>query len=63
MLQIILLRLPSDFSVPIVIVQHIAAGFVQGLGEWLEQTTGFPVHVATHGENLLPGHVYLAPGS
>jgi len=62
-LQIILLRLPSDFSVPIVIVQHIAAGFVQGLGEWLEQTTGFPVHVATHGENLLPGHVYLAPGS
>ena len=60
-LQTILLRLPSDFSVPLVIVQHIAAGFVQGLAEWLEQTTGFTVHVATHGENLLPGHAYLAP--
>ncbi len=60
-LQSILLRLPRDFPVPIVIVQHIAAGFTQGLVEWLEQTTGFPVHVATHGENLLPGHAYLAP--
>ncbi len=60
-LQTILLRLPSDFSVPIVIVQHIAAGFVQGLAEWLEQTTGFPVKVATHGEILLPSHAYLAP--
>ena len=60
-LQTILLRLPGDFPVPVVIVQHIAEGFIQGLAEWLDQTTGFPVHVATHGENLSPGHAYLAP--
>ena len=60
-LQTILLRLPGDFPVPLVIVQHIAEGFIQGLAEWLDQTTGFPVHVATHGENLSPGHAYLVP--
>ena len=60
-LQTILVRLPKDLPVPIVIVQHIAHGFVQGLLEWLKQTTGFPMHLASHGERLLPGHVYFAP--
>jgi two-component system, chemotaxis family, protein-glutamate methylesterase/glutaminase len=60
-LQTILSRLPKDLPVPIVIVQHIAQGFVQGLLEWLKQTTGFPMHLAAHGERLLPGHVYFAP--
>ncbi len=60
-LQTILLRLQKDFSAPIVIVQHIAAGFIEGLVEWLGQTTGFPVKVGAHSEILLPGHAYLAP--
>jgi len=42
-------------------VQHIARGFLPGLVEWLNQTTGFPVHVASHGTCPLPGHAYLAP--
>jgi two-component system, chemotaxis family, protein-glutamate methylesterase/glutaminase len=60
-LQTILSRLPKDLPAPIVIVQHIARGFVQGLLEWLEQTTGLPMHLAAQGERLLPGHVYFAP--
>jgi len=60
-LQTVLAGLPRDFTAPVLIVQHIAAGFVQGLADWLAQTTGFPVHLAAHGESLLPGHVYLAP--
>jgi two-component system, chemotaxis family, protein-glutamate methylesterase/glutaminase len=60
-LQTILSRLSKDFPVPIVVVQHIAQGFVKGLSEWLEQTTGLQVHIASHGEQLLPGHVYFAP--
>jgi two-component system chemotaxis response regulator CheB len=60
-LQTILAALPKSFPVPIVIVQHIAAGFLQGMVDWLAQTTGLPVHVATQGEPLLPGHAYLAP--
>jgi two-component system, chemotaxis family, protein-glutamate methylesterase/glutaminase len=60
-LQTILSGLPKDFPVPVLIVQHIARGFVQGLVEWLTQSTGFPVRVAADGEQLLPGHAYVAP--
>lgn len=60
-LKTILSTLPKDFSVPILMVQHIAPGFTEGLAEWLAQSSGFPVHVATHGEYLLPGHAYVAP--
>lgn len=60
-LQTILTALPKDFRVPVVIVQHMAAGFMPGFVEWLAQTSARPVHVAADGETLLPGHVYVAP--
>jgi two-component system, chemotaxis family, protein-glutamate methylesterase/glutaminase len=60
-LQAILSRLPKDFPVPILIVQHIAAGFLSGLVDWLDQTTSLSIHVAAYGIQPLPGHVYLAP--
>jgi len=60
-LQTILSRLPDTFSVPVVIVQHIAPGFVGGLAEWLSHSCALPVDVATHGEVLLPGHIYFSP--
>jgi len=60
-LQAILSGLPKDFPVPVLIVQHMAPGFVQGFAEWLAQSTGFPVQVAAPGEYLLPGHSYVAP--
>jgi two-component system chemotaxis response regulator CheB len=60
-LQTILASLPKDFSVPILIVQHIACGFLSGLVEWLNDTTGLHVHVAAHDTLPLSGHAYLAP--
>jgi two-component system chemotaxis response regulator CheB len=60
-LQTILTGLPKDFSVPLLIVQHIAQGFLPGLVDWLNQTTGVKVHIAAHGTAILPGHAYLAP--
>jgi two-component system, chemotaxis family, protein-glutamate methylesterase/glutaminase len=60
-LQTILAGLPEDFAVPILIVQHIAAGFTVGLVDWLVQSSKLPVHLPTHGELVLPGHVYVAP--
>ena len=60
-LQTILSSLPKDFPGSILIVQHIARGFLPGLAEWLNQTTGLQVHVASHGTCPLPGHAYLAP--
>jgi two-component system chemotaxis response regulator CheB len=60
-LQSFLQNLPKDFSIPILIVQHIARGFLAGLAEWLEQSSGRRVHIAKHGDLPEPGHVYLAP--
>lgn len=60
-LQAILAGLPKRFPVPLLIVQHIAAGFLNGLVEWLSQTTKFPVQIAKHGETLSPGVAYFAP--
>lgn len=60
-LQTILAALPKTFPVPVVIVQHMAAGFSQGFMEWLAQSSALPLHLAAHGELMLPGHAYLAP--
>jgi two-component system chemotaxis response regulator CheB len=60
-LQTILSHLPKDFPVPVVIVQHIALGFLAGLRDWLGRGSGMPVHIAEDRQQLNPGHVYLAP--
>ncbi len=60
-LQTILAGLPKGFPVPVLIVQHIAHGFLPGLVEWLNQTTGWQVQIAGHAMIPLPGHAYLAP--
>ncbi len=53
--------LPRDFAAPILIVQHIAKGFVHGLASWLGADSQLKVKVASDGEWLLPGTVYVAP--
>lgn len=60
-LQTIISELPKDFPVPILIVQHIAAGFLDSFIDWLDQHTDLSIHLATNGERPLPGHVYFAP--
>jgi two-component system chemotaxis response regulator CheB len=60
-LQTILSTLPKDFPVPLLIVQHIAPGFLPGMVDWLSQTTGLRIHIAAHDVTPLPGHAYVAP--
>jgi two-component system chemotaxis response regulator CheB len=60
-LQEILAGLPKGFPVPILVVQHIARGFLPGLAEWLNQTTSLQIQIAAYGVCAMPGHVYLAP--
>ncbi len=60
-LQKILSMVGKDFPLPILIVQHIAAGFLQGFVEWLSQTSDLPIHIAAHREAVTPGNVYVAP--
>ena len=57
----ILSGLPPDFPAPILVVQHISAGFTAGLVEWFATVSRLPVHLAAAGEHPLPGHVYVAP--
>lgn len=58
----IIQKLPPDFAIPIVIVQHISADFVDSLRSWVARLTSLTVTVAQPGERPLPGSVYLAPG-
>ncbi len=61
-LKTIFEKLSTD-SPPILVVQHITAGFLDGLAEWLDQSSKLKVEIATQGETLERGTIYLAPDS
>jgi two-component system, chemotaxis family, protein-glutamate methylesterase/glutaminase len=60
-LQAVLSELPATFPAPILVVQHIAGGFVDGLVNWLNSVCSLKVKLASDGEPLLPHVVYIAP--
>jgi two-component system chemotaxis response regulator CheB len=60
-LQTILAGLGKKLPVPVVVVQHISKGFIDGLIDWLKLSTGLDIHAASHNERLQPGQVYFAP--
>lgn len=53
--------LSRDFPVPILVTQHIMAGFHQGLAAWLDQISPLSVRLACDGQRLQAGDVLLAP--
>ena len=53
--------LPKPFPLPVLLVQHISEGFVEGFARWLGEMTGQPTRLATDGARLEPG-IWLAPG-
>lgn len=57
----ILSGLRPRFPAPVLIVQHIAAGFLAGMVGWLASTSGFPVEIARNGTYALAGRAYMAP--
>lgn len=62
-LATILSELPLDLPAAVMVVQHMAEGFVEGLARWLDGVCPLPVVVAVDGERLQPGQVYLAPAN
>ncbi len=60
-LQEILTRLPQDIP-PILITQHIPAGFSRALAERLNNLCPFEVKEAQDGDEIKPGRVLVAPG-
>lgn len=57
----ILAALPPDFSLPVLVVQHLASGFAPNLVSWLAGVSPLRVRLAADGERARPGVVYVAP--
>lgn len=57
----ILSGLPRSFSLPVLIVQHMAAGFHAGFARWLDSSCALPVKLAEDGEKIMSATVYVAP--
>jgi two-component system chemotaxis response regulator CheB len=61
-LQKILTELPSDFPVPVIMVQHMPGSFTQAFAKRLHDLCNVRVKEASNGDMLTPGVCYLAPG-
>lgn len=59
----VLPRIPKDFPVPIVVVQHMPPIFTRLLADRLSAASQLPVHEGTVGAVLSPGHAWIAPGN
>ncbi len=62
-LEQVIPKLPGNLKVPVVIVQHMPAGFTASLAQRLNVQSEITVTEAKEGDILQPGHVYLAPGN
>lgn len=57
----ILDALPADFSVPLILVQHLEKGFDQSYADWLQESCKLKVRLATNPDQVLAGTVLVAP--
>jgi two-component system, chemotaxis family, protein-glutamate methylesterase/glutaminase len=56
----VLSRLPADFRIPVVVVQHITPGFAGGLVSLLDRRVPLPVRFAVEGARIGPGIWFAA---
>lgn len=56
----ILMRLSPRFDRPVLVVQHLSPGFLDGFARWLQGATSLPVRIASEGEAPVPGTIHLA---
>ena len=55
----VLSEIPATFAIPILVVQHIAPGFIEGFASWLDDQVPLPVRLAAAGRSG-PG-IWVAP--
>ena len=58
-LQKILERLPEQFPVPVICIQHISDGFIGSLVTWLDQSSKLKVKIMEEEEIPIPGTIYF----
>lgn len=61
-LQKLIPLLPSNLNAPVMIVQHMPAGFTEALAGRLDTLSPLAVKEAAEGDVLVPGRVFLARG-
>lgn len=61
-LQMLVPLLPANLNAPVMIVQHMPAGFTQALAARLNAISPLTVKEAAEGDIMVPGGVYLARG-
>ena len=61
-LQEVITKIPQNISAPILIVQHMPAGFTKSLATRLDQLSHITVKEAEQGDLLQNGTAYIAPG-
>ena len=61
-MQAVIPKLPGDLNVPVLIVQHMPAGFTASLADRLNHLSQLTVKEATEGTALEKNHVYIAKG-
>jgi len=60
-LEELLSALPPTYALAVIVVQHMAEGFMPALLSWLQQRCPLPVRIAEEGEVILPRRVLFAP--
>lgn len=61
-LQDVIPYLDKNLDAPMVLVQHMPAGFTKSMADRLNEISPIAVSEAVDGERLEKGHVYIAPG-
>lgn len=58
----LLMALPADIQAGVVITQHIPAAFSRSFAQRVDSLSPLSVCEAADGQQILPGHAYIAPG-
>lgn len=61
-LQSVIPYLPKNLDAPMVLVQHMPAGFTKSMADRLNEVSPIKVKEAEEGDILQKGNVYIAPG-
>lgn len=62
-LEILITNFPENLPVPVIVAQHMPSNFVPSFVERLNKLTPLHVLLARKDDDVLPGKIYIAPGS